>query len=393
MNKAVENIALIVLLVFFTSCQNKAKEVITPKTFTIEGNIEGLANNTLYYRMPNKNYDALGYRNDSIVVTEGAFKLTDSIEGYHFVTFYTRMKELIKGTPRGYYPAKSGYLSAILYPGANIKVSGKVSDFMDAYPENSDSVNNELGDFHKKIYPLMNESVNYMVKSSFEENEDIQKVLNKKADSVGNIVNELKNKFVTNNPSSITALYYLSDMMMRSQIDNEIAIETFNNLDSTLTDIAYYKDISYRVSAINSTKEGATAPAIKTTSTLDGNTFDLASYRGKYVMIDFWGIWCGPCVSEMPTVKAFYEKYNDRLEILGVNSGDKKQRIIDFVNKNEYNWQQVMDVKDSEVDNFVLRYNVNAFPTKFIIDPEGKIVKKFVGSGEEAFTLLEELLK
>lgn len=393
MNNISSNIILVLLVVFFASCKNEVSQVETPKTFTLEGTIEGLQNNTLYYRMPNKDYDALGYRTDSVVVTNGTFTLTDSIEGYHFVTFYSRMKELIKGTPRGYYPAKSGYLATILYPGANIKVSGKASDFMDAYPENSDSINNELGTFHKKIYPLMNESVNYMVKSSYEENEDVRKVLNKKADSVGTIVNEIKKDFVTNHPSSITALYYLSDMMMRSQIDNDTAIEAFNNLDSTLTDMAYYKDISYRVDAINSTKKGAVAPAIKTTSTLDDNEFDLASYRGKYVMIDFWGIWCGPCVSEMPKVKEFSEKYNDRLEILGVNSGDKKQRIIDFVNKNDYQWQQVMDVRDSEVDNFVLRYNVNAFPTKFIIDPEGKIVKKFVGSGEEAFTLLEELLK
>ncbi|GAA3573647.1 hypothetical protein GCM10022395_23600 [Snuella lapsa] len=375
------------------SCKNEAKIEETPRTFTIEGTIEGLGSNNLYFRLPNKDYEALGYRMDSLIVTNGTFSLTDSIEGHHFVPFYTSMKELRKGTPEGgWYPAKSGYLNVILYPGASIKVNGKVSDFMDAYPIDSDSINNELGAFHKKIYPFMNESVNYLVKRAYEQDDEIKKVLNKKADSVSEIVKDLKKDFVVNHPSSVPALYYLSDMMMRSQIEDDIAIKAFDNLDNSLVDISFYKDISYRVNAIKNTQEGAVAPTIKTTSTLDGNEFDLTAYKGKYVMIDFWGIWCGPCVSEMPKVKEFSEKYKDRLEILGVNSGDKKQRIIDFVDKNEYNWQQVMDVRDSDVDNFVLRYNVNAFPTKFIIDPEGKIVKKFVGSGEEAFTLLEELL-
>ena len=110
-------------------------------------------------------------------------------------------------------------------------------------------------------------------------------------------------------------------------------------------------------------------------------------------MIDFWGIWCGPCVAEMPKVKEFSEKHSDKLAVLGINSGDKKERILNFVTSKNYNWQQLLDVRGSETDNFVLQYNVNAFPTKFIIDPQGKIVKKFVGSGEEAFELLEELLK
>ncbi|WP_223551641.1 TlpA disulfide reductase family protein [Aestuariivivens sp. NBU2969] len=385
---------ILVLTTFIFSCKTNHEGIESlPTTFTIQGTIEGLGNNNLYFRLPNKDYENLGYRMDSLIVTNGNFSLTDSIQGHHFVSFFSRMKELSKSTPRGFYPAQSGYLNVILYPGANIKVSGSISDFMDAYPTDSDSINNELGIFHKEIYPFMNESLNYRVKSAYEEDNEKKKVFEAKADSVGNIVKSIKKDYVLKNASSVAALYYLNDMLSRSQINNDDAIKAYNNLDSSLVNLSFYKDLSYRVNAINNTKEGAMAPALKTTSTLDGSEFDLASYRGKYVMIDFWGIWCGPCVSEMPKVKEFSKKYNDRLEILGVNSGDKKQRIIDFVDKNDYQWQQVMDVRDSEVDNFVLRYNVSAFPTKFIIDPEGKIVKKFVGSGEEAFTLLEELLK
>lgn len=381
----------IALMVSCNSDKNKKEEVTN--TFTLAGEIKGLGNNHLYYRIPGKDYQSLGYWNDSIIVNNDKFSIKDSIKNLEFRTYYTRIPELTKTTKQGgYYPVKSGLLNVLVYPGADIKINGKVTDFMEAYPIDG-SINDDLGKLHKEIFPIMNEAVNYSVKSTFEEDENVKRELDKNADSLSAIAAEIKKNFVMNNPSSTTALYYLSDMMMRSQINNEDAITTFDKLDKSFSDISFYKDISYRVEAINSTKEGSIAPAIKTTSTLDGTEFDLTSYRGKYVMIDFWGIWCGPCVSEMPRVKEFLEEHNDKLEILGVNSGDKKDRISAFVAKNNYDWQQIMDVRDSDTDNFVLKYNVNAFPTKFIIDPEGKIVKKYVGSGEEAFELLEELLK
>ncbi|GAL82188.1 putative lipoprotein/thioderoxin [Algibacter lectus] len=61
---------------------------------------------------------------------------------------------------------------------------------------------------------------------------------------------------------------------------------------------------------------------------MDGSEFNINSLRGKYVLIDFWGgVWCGPCVKEMPEVKAFQEKYKDKLVVLGINSGDTKEKV------------------------------------------------------------------
>jgi len=108
-------------------------------------------------------------------------------------------------------------------------------------------------------------------------------------------------------------------------------------------------------------------------------------------LIDFWGVWCGPCVAEMPTVKEYADKYADKLTILGINSGDSKEKMVNFLKEKGYDWQQVQSGKDS--DNLVLKFNVAGFPTKFIIDPEGKIIQRYLGSGEKAFEKLDELLK
>jgi len=383
-------------LTFFAACNNK--EVKTEKnektnTFTVSGEIKGLENNNLYYRFPGKDYEELGYRIDSIIVTNNKFSFKDTIKGYHLVTFFTRIDGLQKTTSSGgYYPVKSAHLNLMIHPGAAINVTGKISDFMEAYPS-GDAINDDFSKIHKEVFPVINESVNYLVRSTFEKDTILIKELRKKADSVGEIAGGIKKNFVENNPASVAALYYLSDMMMRSQIKDDEAIKTFNKVDKKLNKISFYKDIEKRIQGINATKIGQIVPEIKTTSTIDNKEFDLTTYRGKYVMIDFWGTWCGPCVAEMPKVSEYAKKYKDKLEILGVNSGDSKKKMKEFLDKNNYKWQQVLNVRGESNDNFVLKFNVSGFPTKFIIDPEGKIVKKYVGNGEEAFELLDELLK
>ena len=136
---------------------------------------------------------------------------------------------------------------------------------------------------------------------------------------------------------------------------------------------------------------GKTVPNFTSTKTPNGEEFSFDSLRGKYVMIDFWGVWCGPCVAEMPKVKEYADKYADKLTILGINSGDTKEKMMNFLNKNEYKWQQVMSEKGT--NDLVLKFNVAGFPTKFIIDPEGKILHRYLGGSEEAFVELDKLLK
>jgi thiol-disulfide isomerase/thioredoxin len=113
--------------------------------------------------------------------------------------------------------------------------------------------------------------------------------------------------------------------------------------------------------------------------------------NGKYVLIDFWGTWCGPCIAEMPKVKAYQEKYKNDLVVLGINSGDTKIKMEEYVIANNYNWTQLLAGNGD--DDLVLQFNVTGFPTKFIISPEGKILNRFVGDGEASFAILDELLR
>lgn len=384
-----KHILLLTLIMAFFSCESTDR--IQSDEFTIEGEISGLGNTILNVRLPGKVYDTPGYWSDSVIVTNDKFSFNGKTDNVELLRFFVKNEEIMKRTPGGYFPAGSNFILLFIEPGAKIKVKGEITDFVNAYPSGTQA-NDELAELHREIYPIINESTNLMVKAVFMENEDNKKQLFDSASKVGERATVLKKDFIKNNSSSVVSAMYLSEIMVSGDMTDQEVIEQFNSLDSELSNLSTYKEMENRIAGIVATKEGQPFPSLVTSSTPDDVQFDLASYKGKYVMIDFWGVWCGPCVQEMPQVQEFAEKYSDKLEIVGINSGDTKTKMMTFLEKHNYDWQQVISLNGNSPDNFVTRYNVQGFPTKFILDPEGKILKRYLGSGEEAFALLESLL-
>lgn len=372
----------------FISCN---QEVKTPAdSFTVSGKIKGLDTDYMIRSI----YTKEGKRSsDTIFVTNGEFSYTSKINKEEHIIFWPRVERTIKRSGRGYYPAKSSQFAFLAKPGDQIKFNGEVTDFINAYPSGT-KANNDLAKINTEIFPLMNASINYLLKKNkLEKDSPRAKIIGDSIKYLNAEVLKLKKEFIKSNPNSEAATWYLSDMMLRRQVSNEEAISFFNTLNQSLKNNSHYREVATRVKGIESTMIGKTVPDFSTKKTLDGNEFKFSSLQGKYVLIDFWGVWCGPCVAEMPTVKKYADKYADKLTVLGINSGDSKDKMYAFLEKNGYKWQQLMSSKGNNDDNFVLRFNVAGFPTKFIIDPQGKILHRYLGSSEEAFVELDKLLK
>lgn len=160
---------------------------------------------------------------------------------------------------------------------------------------------------------------------------------------------------------------------------------------------AYYQNIINQVEAqakaeAESAKKqaaGVVAPDF-TLNDINGKPLSLSSLRGKYVILDFWGSWCGWCIKGFPEMKKYYEKYKGKFEILGIDCNDTEQKWKDAVKKNELPWLHVYNTRDSKV---LGDYGVNGFPTKIIVGPDGKIVKTIVGEDPAFYTLLDSLFQ
>ncbi|PSL46195.1 peroxiredoxin [Chitinophaga niastensis] len=123
---------------------------------------------------------------------------------------------------------------------------------------------------------------------------------------------------------------------------------------------------------------------------VEGKAVKLSDYRGKYVLLDFWASWCGPCRAENPNVLDNYEKYHNKgLEILGVSLDDKKDAWVKAIKDDGLTWAHVSDLKGWK--NVVAQeYNIRAVPSNFLIDKDGKILAVNL-RGEELSKKLEEI--
>jgi len=144
--------------------------------------------------------------------------------------------------------------------------------------------------------------------------------------------------------------------------------------------------------ALQYSLEGQPAPDF-TLNDINGKPLALSSLRGKWVVIDFWGSWCGWCIKGMPKMKEYYTKYDGKLEILGVDCNDTVEKWKAAVAKHELPWLHVYYDMDDEKNDVMSMYNVRGFPTKVIVDPKGNVAKIIVGEDPEFYKFLDEAIK
>lgn len=123
-------------------------------------------------------------------------------------------------------------------------------------------------------------------------------------------------------------------------------------------------------------------PFVAPDFTLDsegGKTYHLADYRGQVVLINFWATWCPPCRHEMPSMNRMWKKIKGKgVQVFAVNVGEDADTIFEFLGSYPVNFPLLMD-HDGTI---VKKYPVTGLPTTYIVDPEGKVVYRAVGSRE-----------
>ncbi|WP_237088231.1 TlpA disulfide reductase family protein [Nubsella zeaxanthinifaciens] len=124
----------------------------------------------------------------------------------------------------------------------------------------------------------------------------------------------------------------------------------------------------------------------------DGKVINLASLKSKYVLLDFWASWCGPCREEHPNLIAAYEKYRSKgFTILSVSIDTEKSKWVEAIGKDKLTWTQVADLKGNKGEAY-LKYGITSIPANFLIDPNGIVIAKDL-KGEILKSKLAELFE
>ena len=129
-----------------------------------------------------------------------------------------------------------------------------------------------------------------------------------------------------------------------------------------------------------------------TESNIKGKNVSLSDFKGKTVLLEFWGSWCAPCRAGNPELRRIYNEFkNNDFEILGVAADEKRKFWVEAVEKDSLTWQNVSDLK-GDGNKAALIYGVSYYPTNFLIDVNGIIVARDL-VGKALRDKLQELLR
>lgn len=213
---------------------------------------------------------------------------------------------------------------------------------------------------------------------SDEDKKDTSKVgpIERGIDAQDEIQKKEYRSFVKTHKSSFVALDAVKSYAGYT-IDFDDVNPIFSSLSPTIKNSVSGKAFDEKLKAVEKISIGKIAPEFTQNDT-SGHPFQLTSLRGKYVLIDFWASWCGPCRAENPNVVKAYNEYKDKnFTILGVSldQPNGKEKWINAIQSDNLTWNQVSDLKfwNNEVAKL---YAVQSIPQNFLLDPSGKIIAK-----------------
>ncbi|MDR2285110.1 MAG: TlpA family protein disulfide reductase, partial [Sphingobacterium sp.] len=191
--------------------------------------------------------------------------------------------------------------------------------------------------------------------------------------------------FLVNHPDSYISLYILND---GGGTQNSSLEERFAALSERVRSSDLGQEMAVRLKATHAVEVGNPAIDFVMNDT-EGNPITLSSFRGKYVFLDFWASWCGPCRSENPNlIKAYDKLKGDNFEIIAVSLDNKKDHWLKAIKEDGLPWIQISDLKGTK-NEAALKYGVTGIPQNFLISPDGIIL----GIGFRGENILEKLME
>ena len=323
-------------------------------TFKINGTVTGLTNGTwIFVRLasPDKMLD-------STQVKDGKFVLSGKMDEpisrvyLHTARYANYTSFWLEETPLTVV-LKSGEFKKGIITGSKTEEQDKIRSIA------------------KKSLVNAQDSLNKL--SSAEKDATAKKKLVTEYLSFRNQEHEMDMGFIRNNPNSIISVELLD--VYSSTWGKEKIKPLYAGLSKEMQNSGNGKNVKNFIELNRNIKIGDQFADFEQTNA-NGKKVRLSDIKGKYILLDFWASWCGPCREENPELVATYHQFKDKgFAILGVSADESKVQWLKAIKDDQLPWENVSDLKGDK-NVVAVMYGINAYPTSYLIDDTGKIIAK-----------------